>query len=69
MEGLYDVQTEADLEFGMTVGKDVEMFTKLGIIVDFDGTLSYLSKTPGNQPPLNKHICTECKMQSRLYEI
>ena len=47
MEGIHDVQAEADVEFAMTVGKDVEMFTKLGIIVDFDGTLSYLAKTPG----------------------
>ena len=47
IEGLYDVQAEADQEFGMTVGKDVEMFTKLGVIVDFDGTISYLARTPG----------------------
>ena len=47
MEGLYDVQAEADKEFDMTLGKDVEMFTKLGIIVDFDGTISYLARTPG----------------------
>ena len=46
-EGLYDIQAEADGEFLTTVAKDVEMFTKLGIIVDFDGTLSYLAKTPG----------------------
>ena len=46
-EGLYDIQAEADEEFLKTVAKDVEMFTKLGIIVDFDGTLSYLAKTPG----------------------
>ena len=45
VEGLHDVQAEA--EFDMMVGKDVEMITKLGIIVDFDGTLSYLAKTPG----------------------
>ena len=47
-EGLHDIQTDTDSLFAMTVGKDVEMFTKLGIIVDFDGTLSYLAKTPGN---------------------
>ena len=45
VEGLHDVQAEA--EFDQMVGKDVEMITKLGIIVDFDGTLSYLAKTPG----------------------
>ena len=54
MEGIHDVQAEADVEFAMTVGKDVEMFTKLGIIVDFDGTLSYLAKTPG------KPNCCQC---------
>ena len=48
MEGWHDIQTDTDSLFAMTVGKDVEMFTKLGIIVDFDGTLSYLAKTPGN---------------------
>ena len=48
MEGLHDIQTDTDSIFAMTVGKDVEMYTKLGIIVDFDGTLSYLAKTPGN---------------------
>ena len=42
----------------MTVGKDVEMYTKLGIIVDFDGTLSYLAKTPGNL--LNNIVSIEC---------
>ena len=47
VEGLYDIQAEADQEFNMTLGKDVEMFTKLGIIVDFDGTISYLARTPG----------------------
>ena len=41
------MQAEADKEFDMTLGKDVEMFTKLGIIVDFDGTISYLARTPG----------------------
>ena len=49
MEGLHDIQTDTDSIFAMTVGKDVEMYTKLGIIVDFDGTLSYLAKTPGNE--------------------
>ena len=48
-EGLHDISTDTDSLFAMTVGKDVEMYTKLGIIVDFDGTLSYLAKTPGNQ--------------------
>ena len=60
MDGLYDVQAEADEEFGMTVGKDVEMFTKLGIIVDFDGTLSYLTKTPG-KPVYIDFIINRCE--------
>ena len=47
-EDLHDIHTDTDSIFAMTVGKDVEMYTKLGIIVDFDGTLSYLAKTPGN---------------------
>lgn len=33
-------------EFDMTLGHYVEMCTKLGIIIDFDGTLSPLARTP-----------------------
>jgi trehalose-6-phosphatase len=33
-------------EFDSTLGHYVEMCTKLGIFVDFDGTLSPLARTP-----------------------
>ena len=35
-----------DNEFDLTLGHYVEMCSKLGIIVDFDGTLSPLARTP-----------------------
>ena len=34
------------IDFEATLGPYVEMCTKLGVIIDFDGTLSYLAKTP-----------------------
>ena len=37
---------QIDNEFDLTLGHYVEMCSKLGIILDFDGTLSPLARTP-----------------------
>ena len=48
-----------DNEFDLTLGHYVEMCSKLGIIVDFDGTLSPLARTPELAfiPPETKKVC------------
>jgi trehalose-phosphatase len=45
-------------EFDTTLGQYVEMCSKLGIIIDFDGTLSPLAKTPDLAiiPPETKKV-------------
>ena len=45
-------------DFEATLGPSVEQCTKLGVIVDFDGTLAYLARTPELAiiPPETKKI-------------
>jgi len=46
------------IDFEQTLGPYVETCTKLGVILDFDGTLSYLAATPELAiiPPETKRV-------------
>lgn len=56
-------------EFDLTLGNYVEMSCKLGILVDFDGTLSPLARTPELAfiPPETKKVIS--KKKRRLHGI
>ena len=56
---------QIDNEFDLTLGHYVEMCSKLGIILDFDGTLSPLARTPELAfiPPETKKVLERLVVQ------